>query len=196
MSRFDSNIHVQSSNENKSRMSLDGRKIWLQAAKVDCAPTLVFNDELKVCEYSSGLEWFRSNGDKSLQQSERKRRKWSALLYSAYFLPFQKSTCSKMADKVLPYIFDSRPIIQTKLSESRSIVYFIMKNFGIWQWETLKYFKWICSRFVTGQRTCQTAPSGRLSFWKEDSQRADKHLCKYTEIKLLNKDNCWRFVQR
>ena len=42
------------SDDNKSRMSLDGRKIWLQAAKVDCAPTLVFNDELKVCEYSSG----------------------------------------------------------------------------------------------------------------------------------------------
>ena len=75
----------------------------------------------------------------------------------------------------------------TKLWESMPIVYCIMKNFEIWQWETLKYFKWICSRFVTGQRTCQTAPSGRLSFWKEDSQRADKHLYKYTEIKLLNK---------
>ena len=56
MSRFDSNIHVQSSDENKSRISLDGPKICLQAAKVDCAPTLVFNDELKVCEYSLGLE--------------------------------------------------------------------------------------------------------------------------------------------
>ena len=49
------------SDDNKSRMSLDGRKICLQAAKVDCAPTLVFNDDLKVCEYSFGLELFQSN---------------------------------------------------------------------------------------------------------------------------------------
>ena len=42
-----------------------------------------------------------------------------------------KTRLAQMANKVLPYIFDSRPIIQTKLSESRSIVYFIMKNFGI-----------------------------------------------------------------